>query len=394
MVVSGAALVAGALALVAGVAYLVRRWRLLAGLGTALVLGGLARAVGMASGVPHMDLADLLLWPGSGLRTGVTVGMDLPLALGTHTWSLAAVEASWLECWLLVGAGAALLALASSEERLPALVALALLGGVGWAAAGSPASGLWGGAVLLCAVAVMLGGGEPSLLFLASGAVGLVAMLLASGESAPSLASGAAVLSLAFWFGCPPWGPWTSRACRSAEPAAAGFALAFLPALGWGLLRPAMALAEPTWLLGGAVWLLAVGGLGALIHRDPRQVWHDSALINLGLTLLVAARAGFGWEGVGWALAWRSAAMAALAWGFSGLSEASEAGEGRRPWATVAVLGGLAALVGLPPLPAFGLWRDVLALGGEAAFPAWAAVAAGAWGAGALGWWRVLKGLA
>lgn len=394
MAVSGVVLVASALVLAAAAAALVRRWRLLAALGTALAFVALARAVGMAPGVP-VDLADLLLWPGSNLRTGVTVGMDLPLAVGGYSWSLAAVEVPWLRFWLLAGAGAALLSLFSWEERLPVLVALALLGGVGLAAASAPASGLWGGVALLAAGAVMLGDRDVALAFLGSGAVGLVAWLLALEEGEATLASGAAALSLAFWFGCLPWGSWASGACRRGDPIAAGFALAFLPALGWHLLHPAVDRMGPAWLLGVAVWLLGVGGLGALVHRHPREVWYDGALVSLGLVLLAAARGGPGGEEVGRALVWRSVALGVLV---PALGTVLEGGAWRslpwRTWRAVLLLVGLAALAGLPPWPAFGLWRGVLSSGGEAALPGWVVgVAVGALGASALGWWRVLRSL-
>ncbi|MGQ9714183.1 MAG: hypothetical protein ACUVST_05395, partial [Anaerolineae bacterium] len=65
-----------------------------------------------------------------------------------------------------------------------------------------------------------------------------------------------------------------------------------------------------------------------------------------------------------------------------------------RTWRAVLLLVGLVALAGLPPWPAFGLWRGVLSSGGEVALPGWVAgVAIGALGASALGWWRVLRGL-
>lgn len=391
--VSGVALVAAALALGAAATYLVHRWRLLAGLGMALLLGGLARAVGMASGMSLVDLADVLLWPGSGLHTGVAVGMDLPAAVAGYTWSLTAVEIPWLPFWLLIGAGAALLSLASSEEEhLPALVALALLGGLMLAAAGTPASGLWGAGILLCAVTAMLGDRDAALAFLGSGVVGIMLLLLAVGEErTPSVSGAAAVLSLAFWFGCPPWGPWASLACRRGAPVGTGFALAFLPSLGWKLLRPAVALAGPSWFLGGAAWLLVVGGLAALVQRRPRNVWSGFSLVNLGLVVLAAARLGSGWEGVGWALAWRAAALAAVALACSQVLEGALGALWRWRGAAFALLAGLAALAGLPPLPPFGFWRGVLTLGGEPTIPGWAvAVAAGALGASALGWWRVL----
>ncbi len=388
---SGALLVASILALTAVAASLVRRFRLLAALGTALAFGGLARAVEMAWGAPPMDLTDLFLWPGYSLRTGVAVGMDLPLALGGYTWSLPSAGAPWLVFWLAVGAGAALLGLASSEEGLPAWVALALLGGVGLAAGGSPASGLWGGMVLLGTGAVMLRDRDAALAFLGGGVVGLVALLLALGE--PPLGPVAAVLSLAFWFGCPPWGAWALAACRRGEPVAVGFALAFLPALGWNLLRPAVGLMGPAWFLGGAVGLLGVGGVGALVHRDVREVWHDCALLSLGLVALIAARAGPEAEEIAWALAWRSAALGLPALGLAGGPGEEALGPlPGKPWRAFLLLVGLAALAGLPPLPAFGLWRSVLAPGGDTALPGWAVgVALGALGAGALGWWKALR---
>lgn len=396
MVVSGVALVAGALALVAAAAYLVHRWRLLAGLGMALVLGGLARAVGMASGMSPVDLADLLLWPGSGLHMGMAVRMDLPVVVAGYTWNLAAVEIPWLTFWLLLGTGAALLSLtAPEEEHLPALVALALLGGLMLATAGTPASGLWGGGVLLCAVTAMLRDRDAALAFLGGGAVALVVLLLAVGEErTPSVSGAAAALSLAFWFGCPPWGPWASPACRRGAPIATGFALAFLPALGWNLLHPAVALAGPTRFLGGAAWLLVMGGLAALVQRRPREVWHGFSLVNLGLVVLAAARMGSGWEGVGWALAWRAAALAAIALACREVLGGALGSLWRWRGTAFTLLAGLAALVGLPPLPTFGLWRDVLTLSGEPTIPGWAVgVAAGALGASALGWWRALSSL-
>ncbi|MGC8838367.1 MAG: hypothetical protein ACP5UM_08115, partial [Anaerolineae bacterium] len=157
----------------------------------------------------------------------------------------------------------------------------------------------------------------------------------------------------------------------------------------WHLLRPSAALVEPTWFLGGAVWLLGVGGIGALVHRHPREVWHDCALIGLGLVVLTAAQMGPEGEEIGWALTWRGAALGLLA---LGLGEVTPGLPGR--WRAVLFLVGIAALVGLPPWPTFGLWREVLGSSGALALPGWVVgVAAGALGASALGWWRALHGL-
>lgn len=404
MVMSGAAWVLGSLAAVAVGAYLVRRWRLLAHLGTALALGALARALWIGWGEGLRDLVDLLLWPGCGLRLGLVVELGAPLAVAGRVWSLDAVGLGWLALWLWAGAGFVLLAfVASREERLPALVALALVGAIGLAAAESSAWGLWGGALCLCALAVLMGDRESALLLLGGGAIGLVALSVARGAEGGRVAllsGAAAALGLGFWFGCPPWGPWGSAACRRAEPMAAGFALALLPSLGWRVLAGTLAAEGQAWWEAGAAWLLVVGGAGAWVHRSPRDLWKDAALLHLGALCLVAARGGVGWQEVGVAWGLRAAALAALGLGFAWTPGGPSPGAGwRHPCAIVAVVVGLAALVGLPPWPAFGLWREALAAtatGQGGLLPGWATwlgvvgLVAGAWGSfRAL--WRLLR---
>ncbi|MBC7224898.1 MAG: hypothetical protein H5T59_11615 [Anaerolineae bacterium] len=104
------------------------------------------------------------------------------------------------------------------------------------------------------------------------------------------------------------------------------------------------------------------------------------------------------WQGSGAVWGLRAVALAALGLGFAWTPGGPLSGAAwRRPWGVAAAAMGIAALVGLPPWPAFGLWRGALAaaMGGPGdPLPGWAAwLAVGGLLAGAWGSFRALWGL-